>query len=40
MKPRLVPNWPKVKEDNDIIARKIKEAINKYQISKKEHLLG
>ncbi len=31
MKPRLVHNWPQVKDDNDNIARRIKEAMHIYR---------
>jgi hypothetical protein len=31
IKPKLVHNWPDVKQDNDAIASRIKEAINNYQ---------
>ena len=36
MKPKLVHNWPQVKDDNDIIALRIKEAIDKYNMSKEK----
>lgn len=31
MKPKLVHNWPNVKDDNDKIAQRIKEAIDEYK---------
>lgn len=31
MKPRLVHNWPHVKDDNDNIAKRIKEAMKQYK---------
>jgi hypothetical protein len=34
MKPRLVHNWPQVKDDNDLIAQKIKEAIDDFNKKK------
>ena len=36
MKPKLVHNWPQVKDDNDIIAKRIIEAIDKYNSSNKD----
>ena len=37
MKPRLVSNWPQVKEDNDTITKLINEAIHTYS-ARKSHL--
>jgi hypothetical protein len=37
MKPRLVNHWPNVKKDNDVIAKKIKEALHEYN-SRRSHL--
>jgi hypothetical protein len=34
MKPRLVHNWPQVKDDNDKIAQKIKDAIDDFNKKK------
>jgi hypothetical protein len=31
MKPRFVHNWPQVKEDNDILAKRIKNKIEEYR---------
>jgi hypothetical protein len=31
MKPRFVHNWPNVKEDNDILANRIKSKIEEYR---------
>ena len=30
MKPRFCHNWPQVKEDNDILAKRIKDKITNY----------
>jgi hypothetical protein len=37
MKPKLIYNWPGVKDDNDNIAKTIREAIHQYT-SRKSHL--
>jgi hypothetical protein len=37
MKPRLVHNWPQVKDDNDLISQRIKEAIDTYTKNKSKH---
>jgi hypothetical protein len=34
MKPRLVYNWPEVKDENDIIAKRIKQALDEYSLQK------
>lgn len=36
MKPRLVHNWPQVKDDNDNIANRIREAMQNYSEQQKE----
>jgi hypothetical protein len=34
MKPRFVHNWPQVKEDNDILAKRLKDKLEQYSHSK------
>lgn len=38
MKPRLVHNWPQVKDDNDKIAQKIKDAIDDFNKKKTKEI--
>ncbi len=40
MKPKLVHNWPNVKDDNDIIAQRIKNAIDEYRRKKEDEQHG
>lgn len=35
LKPKLVNNWPRVRDDTEIVASRIKEAISDYSSKKK-----
>jgi hypothetical protein len=40
LKPKLVNNWPQVRDDTEIVAQRIKEAINDYINKKKMRYYG
>jgi hypothetical protein len=40
LKPKLVNNWPQVRDDTEIVASRIKEAINDYSNKKKMKYYG